>query len=58
MSHWALVGIGDKGMMSTDKVLAVVLIAGLIFVVGHAQSRFDKCRALGQKNIDCVLSFD
>lgn len=45
-------------MISTDKVVAFVLIAGLIFMVGHAQSRFDKCRALGQKNIDCVLSFD
>lgn len=45
-------------MITTDKVFAVILVAGLIFIVGHAQSRFDKCRALGQKNIDCVLSFD
>jgi hypothetical protein len=45
-------------MISTDKVFAVVLVAGLVFVVAHAQSRFDKCRAMGQKNIDCVLSFD
>ncbi|NJR39656.1 MAG: hypothetical protein HC781_13625 [Leptolyngbyaceae cyanobacterium CSU_1_4] len=45
-------------MISFDKVFAVVLVGGLIFIVAHAQSRFDHCRALGQKNIDCVLSFD
>jgi hypothetical protein len=45
-------------MISTDKVFAFVLVAGLIFMVVHAQSRFDQCRSLGQKNIDCVLSFD
>lgn len=45
-------------MVSADKIFAFVLVAGLIFIVGHAQSRFDKCRELGQKNIDCVLSFD
>jgi hypothetical protein len=44
-------------MLSADKVLAIVLIAGLIFVVGYGQSRFDHCRKIGQKNIDCVLSF-
>jgi hypothetical protein len=45
-------------MVSADKVFAVFLIAGLVFLVGHAQSRFDKCRSIGEKNIDCVLSFD
>jgi hypothetical protein len=45
-------------MVSTDKVFAVILIVGIVFMVGHAQSRFDKCRSMGQKNIDCVLSFD
>jgi hypothetical protein len=44
-------------MVSTDKVFAVVLVAGLIFMVSHALSRVDTCRAMGEKNIDCVLSF-
>jgi hypothetical protein len=45
-------------MISADKVFAGVLVAGLIFMIVHAQSRFDLCRSRGQKNIDCVLSFD
>jgi hypothetical protein len=45
-------------MISVDKLVAVVFVGALIFMVGHAQSRFDQCKAIGQKNIDCVLSFD
>jgi hypothetical protein len=43
--------------MKADHLLAIVVAAGLIFVVTHAQSRFDICRRQGQKNIACVLQF-
>jgi hypothetical protein len=44
--------------MDTEKVTLLVILVGLVFLVGHAQSRFDVCRNTGQKNIGCVLNFN
>lgn len=44
--------------MSGEKVLLIVILVGLIALAGHAQSRFDYCKRLGQKTIGCVLQFD
>mgnify|MGYP006910490360 CR=1 FL=1 len=44
--------------MDAEKVTVLVILVGLVFLVGHAQSRFDICRNMGQKNIGCVLKFD
>ena len=44
--------------MDAEKVTVLVILVGLVFLVGHAQSRFDICRNMGQKNIGCVLKID
>ncbi|MBW4465778.1 MAG: hypothetical protein KME07_10120 [Pegethrix bostrychoides GSE-TBD4-15B] len=44
--------------IEADKIILLVILVGLVFLVGHAQSRFDICRRIGQKNIGCVLKFE
>jgi len=44
--------------MDAEKVTVLAILVGLVFLVGQAQSRFDICRNMGQKNIGCVLKFD
>jgi len=44
--------------MDAEKTTLLVILVSLLFLVGHAQSRFDICRNMGQKNIGCVLSFE
>jgi hypothetical protein len=43
--------------MKVEHIVFVVFTIGLVFVVGHAQSRFDICRRQGQKTIGCVMQF-
>jgi hypothetical protein len=38
-----------------EKIALMVIVFGLVVLVGHAQSRFDFCRSVGQKNVRCVL---
>lgn len=41
-----------------EKVLLIVVAMSLVFLVGHAQSRFDACKSIGQKSLSCVLQFN
>lgn len=41
-----------------DKIVLLAIVVGLVFLVGHAQSRFDLCRSMGEKNMGCVFGFN
>jgi hypothetical protein len=41
-----------------EKVLLMFFVVSLVFLVGHAQSRFDVCRSMGQKTLSCVFQFN
>ncbi|HEY9627278.1 MAG TPA: hypothetical protein V6C84_08245 [Coleofasciculaceae cyanobacterium] len=43
--------------MKANTVVLIVFLAGLVFLVGHAQSRFDTCKQQRQKTIACVFEF-
>lgn len=41
-----------------EKVLLIAVVVGLVFLVGHAQSRFDLCRSMGEKNLSCIFQLN
>jgi hypothetical protein len=41
-----------------DKIVLLAIVIGLVFFVGHAQSRFNLCRSMGEKNMSCVFGFN
>lgn len=41
-----------------EKVFLMVVVVSLVFLVGHAQSRFDICKSMGQKNLSCVFELN
>jgi hypothetical protein len=44
--------------MKGNTVFLIAFIAGVVLIVGHAQSRFDICKRQGQKTIECVFAFE
>jgi hypothetical protein len=43
--------------MSSENTLLLIATIILIGFAGCTYSRFQECRTLGQKSIDCVLEF-
>ena len=41
--------------MKGSTVFFLAFLIGVVLVVGHAQSRFDTCKQMGQKTIACAL---
>jgi hypothetical protein len=44
--------------IDSEKIMLFAVTLGLFFLVGHAQSRFDVCRSMGQKTISCVFALE
>jgi hypothetical protein len=44
--------------MKTDQTLAAVVIVGILLFAGHALSRVDACRQIGDKSITCAIGFE
>lgn len=45
-------------LMKGSTIFLLVFLVGAVFLVGHAQSRFDVCKQQRQKTIQCVFQFD
>jgi hypothetical protein len=41
-----------------EKIFLMAVVVGLVFLVGHAQSRFDVCKSMGEKNLSCVFELN
>ena len=41
--------------MKGSAIFFIVFVVSVVLVVGHAQSRFDTCKQMGQKTIACAL---
>jgi hypothetical protein len=44
--------------MKGNTVFLIAFVAGVVLLVGHAQSRFDTCKQQRQKTIECVFEFE